>query len=62
VGERRYPTAVRAEMVRLARAGRRIADLAAEYGPSPSMIRAWVRADRASLPIPADPPAWPPPT
>jgi len=56
VGERRWSAAVRAELVRLGRSGRRVEDLAAEYGPSASMIRAWVRADPAGRPIPADPP------
>ena len=56
MGERRWSAAVRAELVRLGRSGRRVEDLAAEYGPSASMIRAWVRADPAGRPIPADPP------
>jgi hypothetical protein len=59
-GSGRNPASVRAQVVRLARSGRRIDDLAAEYGPSPTMIRAWVRADRAASRSPT--PASPPPT
>ena len=43
VGERRYSAAVRAEVVRLARSGRRVEDLSVEFGPAPSTIRLWLR-------------------
>ena len=53
MGERRYPPAVRAEVVRLARAGRRLEDLAAEFGPSRATIRYWIRQADLGGPGPA---------
>jgi transposase len=46
----KYPPEYRSRMVALVRAGRKIASLAAEYGPSYSAIRTWVNdADRADM-------------
>jgi hypothetical protein len=50
VGERRYPKTLRDELVRLARAGTRIEDLSRRFGPDASLIRRWLRADRAGVP------------
>lgn len=42
-----YPAEFRQQIVELVRAGRKAADLAQEFGPTATSIRAWVRqADR----------------
>jgi len=51
VGERRWSKTVRDEMVRLAKEGRRVDDLSVEFGPSASMIRLWLRFDRAGTAV-----------
>ena len=51
MGERRWSKSVRDEMVRLAKEGRRVDDLSVEFGPSASMIRLWLRFDRAGTAV-----------